>query len=55
MRGELSVESDYCECSVFTNNSFNWFICSVNKRCYLMKLGLICYTSKTALEICPNN
>jgi len=36
MSAELSVERDswnYCECSVFTTNGFNCFICSVNKRC----------------------
>jgi len=35
----VSVESDsrnYCECSVFITNSFNCFICSVNKCCYLL-------------------
>ena len=31
---ELSVESDYCECSVFINNGFNCFISSANKHQY---------------------
>jgi hypothetical protein len=55
MSAELCVESDHCECSVLINNGFNCFICSVNKRCYLLNPGLICYTGKTALEICSNN
>jgi len=48
MSADLSVEShfwNYCKCSVFIINSFNCFICSVNKRRYLLSPGPICYSN----------
>jgi hypothetical protein len=54
MSAELSFESDFrnhCECSVFIINSFNCFICCVNKCCYLLNPGLICYNIKIHMFI----
>ena len=48
MSADLSVESDflnYYECSVLIITSFNFFICSVNKCCYLLSPGPIYYSN----------
>jgi len=54
MSAALSFEGDFrnhCECSDFISNSFNCFICCVNKRCYLLNPGLICYNIKIHMFI----
>jgi hypothetical protein len=45
MSRQLSVESDSLKSGdVFgIHYCFSYFICSVNKHCYLLNLGLICY------------
>jgi hypothetical protein len=53
MSAELSVESDsqnYCMCSVVITNGFNCMMCSVNKPCYLLHPGLICYSTVTTYQ-----
>jgi hypothetical protein len=41
--------NDY-ECFVFITNSFNFFICSVNKRCYLLNQGPSSYNILWSLQ-----